>query len=193
MKTHDHAPRLRWDDRLGLPHGTIERVVHHSEAWRLAQVGALSVADYWQSVGQALGISSDDLRQLQYDYFSADHLDAGLIAWLRDRRAEGYAVALLSNDSPALRDRLHALAIADLFDPLIISGEVGVMKPDPRAYTLTLQRLACPPGRAVFIDDMPANIAAAQALGIHGIHYTPTLDLPTALAPLLTVEPGADN
>jgi putative hydrolase of the HAD superfamily len=181
MKTSDYAYRHQWDDRLGLPRGSVERVVHGSESWRLAQLGQVTLADYWQDVARQLDLSPDALAALQHDYFAGDMLDEALIAYIQQLRAAGHPVALLSNDSPALREKLQYLGIASLFDPLVISGDIGYMKPAPQAYQAVLDALQLPAHQAVFIDDMPANIAGAQAVGMHAIHYTPALDLQKVL------------
>jgi HAD superfamily hydrolase (TIGR01509 family) len=94
-------------------------------------------------------------------------------------------VGLLSNDSSALLDKLRTLEIDDLFDPLVISAVIGVMKPDARAFHVVLDRLKCSAERVIFVDDMPANISGAKAVGIHGIHYTTLPVLQKALEPLL--------
>ena len=52
-----------------------------------------------------------------------------------------------------------------------MSGEEGVIKPDARIFRILLERYDIPADAAVFIDDNPGNAAAAQALGIHGIHF----------------------
>ena len=184
MKTVDHTPRHRWDARLGLAPGTVEQVVHGSDAWREAQTGKISPAAYWQVVRSQLRLGADDLAALQHDYFSGDQLDQTLIELIQRSRAGGYAVALLSNDSPALLTKLYQLGIGSLFDPLIISGEIGVMKPAAEAYQIVLRALGISPQEAVFIDDLRTNIDAAAALGLHTIHYTPQTDLETALATL---------
>ena len=58
----------------------------------------------------------------------------------------------------------------------VVSGDEGVIKPDPRIFRVLLERYRIRPEEAVFIDDNPANAAAAAALGIHGIHFrSPTL------------------
>jgi putative hydrolase of the HAD superfamily len=185
MKTTTQAPRHAWDDRLGLARGTVERVVHGSESWRLAQTGALSEGDYWADVADQLGLDQPTVRVLAADYFSADQLDPTLIDLIRQQRGRGQTVALLSNDAPSLRHKLAALGIDTLFDPLVISGDIGVMKPAPDAYTAVLDRLGIPAAHGVFIDDMPANITGAQAVGLHTVNYTPDLDLAAALAPYL--------
>jgi putative hydrolase of the HAD superfamily len=181
MKTQTRAPRYAWDDRLGLAHGTVERVVHGSEEWRLAQVGQLAVADYWSAVAAALNLDAVQTQQLAVDYFSADVLDRTLIDVIEDLRETGHRVALLSNDSPALLDKLRGLEIAALFDPLIISAHIGVMKPDARAYQAVLDALDLPPQNTIFVDDMPDNAAGAQALGIHAVRYVDGMDLRAAV------------
>jgi putative hydrolase of the HAD superfamily len=189
MKTMDYAPRLAWDDRLGLPHGSVERVVHNIGTWRQAQTGQLPVEDYWQDVAATLKLDGADLAALRRDFYAGDRLDAALVGLLRQYRADGFQVALLSNDSTELDAKLQALGISDLFDPLVISAHIGVMKPDARAYEVTLARLGRPAPETIFVDDMPANIAAAGALGIHALRYVAGMDLAGALEPLLTGKP----
>jgi HAD superfamily hydrolase (TIGR01509 family) len=59
-----------------------------------------------------------------------------------------------------------------------------VTKPDPAIYEAALARLGRAAGETVFIDDAPANIAAARMVGMHAIQFTPALDLEAALAAL---------
>jgi HAD superfamily hydrolase (TIGR01509 family) len=57
------------------------------------------------------------------------------------------------------------------FDGLILSHDVGLMKPDARIYRLALEKFGIEPRRTVFIDDILANVDGARAVGWHGIHY----------------------
>lgn len=183
MKTVTHAPRWAWDERLGLERGSVERTVHNTDSWRRAQTGELPLADYWADVAQQLGHDAKEMPRLEADFYSGDQLDNAIITLIRDRRAAGQKIALLSNDSPALLAKLDRLGIAALFNPLVVSAQIGVMKPDPVAYQVVLERLEHPAADTVFIDDMPANIAGARAAGMIGIHYTPGLDLMQKLRP----------
>ena len=84
----------------------------------------------------------------------------------------GYALYGLSNWSaetfPIAQDRFDFLA---LFDDIVISGAVGMAKPEPGIFQLLLQRIGRPPQECLFIDDGPANIAAARSLGLTTIHF----------------------
>lgn len=185
MKTVTQRFRWAWDDRLGLARGTVERVVHGSESWRLAQLGAISVHDYWADMAGQLRLSAQEISELEQDFFKGDQLDLGIVDFIERRKQAGQRTALLSNDSPALHGKLEMLGISTLFDPLIISADIGVMKPDARAYRHVLELLRCTPGQTVFIDDMPANVHGAAGVGMNGIQYTPDLDLERALSPYL--------
>jgi putative hydrolase of the HAD superfamily len=54
----------------------------------------------------------------------------------------------------------------ELFDVLVISGELGIRKPAPEIYSLAAERLGRPPERCVFVDDLPGNLKPAAALGM---------------------------
>ena len=58
------------------------------------------------------------------------------------------------------------------FDGAVVSGDEGVVKPDPAIYQRLVERYAVVPARAVFIDDKLENVDAARRLGFHGIHFT---------------------
>lgn len=62
--------------------------------------------------------------------------------------------------------------IADAFDPLVISAEVGLLKPDPGIYQLALQALGLPAGRVLFVDDFAENVEGARAAGLQALQFT---------------------
>ena len=68
-------------------------------------------------------------------------------------------------------DSLVEWGIDDAFDIVVGSGDVGIMKPDPRIFLIALERLGVEPHEAVFVDDFIQNIHGAQALGISAIHF----------------------
>ena len=97
----------------------------------------------------------------------------GTLAILAELRGRGMPLYALSNWSAETYP--PAVARFDFlgwFDGIVISGREGVIKPDPRLYQILLQRFAIDPRRAVYIDDVQANAAAAAAVGMHGIHFT---------------------
>jgi 2-haloacid dehalogenase len=93
-----------------------------------------------------------------------------ILAELRDRGIPLYGLTNWSAETyPAARERF---AFLRWFRGILVSGEIGVIKPDPRIFALLIERFAVEPRRAVYIDDVEANIAATRPFGIHAIHFT---------------------
>jgi HAD superfamily hydrolase (TIGR01509 family) len=61
--------------------------------------------------------------------------------------------------------------IADLFDDVVVSADVGMAKPDTQIYALAAHRLGLPASECVFIDDLTANVDAARDAGMHAVHF----------------------
>lgn len=181
MRTEDYAPRHRWDQQLGLPPGSVERVVHGIPAWEQAQLGQIDLNTYWQHVAAELHLAPELVEQLKHEFYRGDVLDWTIIDLIRSLRARDLPVGMLSNNVPLLADEIAALEVGDLFDVILISCEIGVMKPDPRAYHAILDRLNVEAGNAIFIDDSAANVQGAQAVGMNGVHYSPDIDLKSIL------------
>ena len=84
----------------------------------------------------------------------------------------GYPVYALSNWPYELFQRVRSrYAFLDWFDGMVISGEVGLIKPDPRIFEVTLEKVARPAGECIFVDDSQANIDAARELGFRTVLY----------------------
>ena len=107
---------------------------------------------------------------------------ADVVAVAREARALGVKTALVTNNVREFGDGWRAmLPVDELFDAVVDSAHVGVRKPDPRIFQLTLERLGgMAPAEAVFLDDFHGNIAAAERLGMRGIlvddDHRPALD-----------------
>ena len=97
----------------------------------------------------------------------------GTVDVLADLRGAGARLIALSNWSaetfPVARERFDFLA---WFEGIVISGDVGVNKPDPRIFDHITEQFGIEPAAAVFIDDSSANVDAAKALGFRAIRFT---------------------
>jgi 2-haloacid dehalogenase len=94
------------------------------------------------------------------------------ITILHDLKRAGHPLYGLTNWSgetfPIARARYDFFS---WFDGIVVSGDEGMIKPDPKLYETLLERYDIDAKRAVFIDDNKVNVEAAEALGIHGIHF----------------------
>ena len=97
----------------------------------------------------------------------------GAVELLAELRATGLPLYALTNWSAetfvVARERF---AFLDWFDGLLVSGEERIIKPDPAIFELLLDRFGLDPGSTFYVDDSPANVAAAAALGLDAVRFT---------------------
>jgi glucose-1-phosphatase len=171
VRTEDRLPRDGLARRVGMTYDELSRLVFESESARLATLGKKSTQEHWESVRLELGISPDDFPDVRTGFWGGDALDRHLVDYVRSLRPR-LKTGLLSNAWDNLRRVLNdTWEIADAFDDIVISAEVGISKPDPRIYELAVLRLGVLPREAVFVDDFPHNIEAAQRVGLKGILF----------------------
>ena len=105
-------------------------------------------------------------------------LDAGMLGIVRRAHAAGVRTALLSN---SWGDHYPDELFDGLFDAVVISGRVGMRKPDAEIFRHTAGLLGLEPGECVMVDDLPHNVSGAVAAGMVGVRHT---DYDTTLAEL---------
>lgn len=97
---------------------------------------------------------------------------SGTVQILAELRAKGVPLYALSNWSletfPSAQRRFEFL---HWFRGTLLSGRVGLIKPDPRIFELFFETFRIDPAQTIYVDDMPANVEAASALGMHGIRF----------------------
>ncbi|HSB88645.1 MAG TPA: HAD family phosphatase [Anaerolineales bacterium] len=173
LRTFDWRKRRMWERRLHLPPGSLEREVFDGPASRLAMLGRATSADVWQEVARSHALSDDEARTLRADFFAGDRLDDELLAYIASLRP-AIRTALISNAWPDVRLALGEAGTNAFFDEIVISAEVGAAKPDPSIYQIALDRLRLPAEAAAFVDDMPRNLEAARAIGMHVVLFNGT-------------------
>ncbi len=170
-RTRDQAPRQQLAARLGLGLDELYHLVFNSESALQAAVGKKTIREHWEQVGKVLGLPAGEIAGVERDFFAGDFVDMELVAYIRTLRPR-YKTGLLSNAYDDLRPLMeNEWHIADAFDAMVISAEVGITKPDPAIYRIALDRLDVLPQEAVFIDDFLRNVEGARALDMHAIHF----------------------
>jgi 2-haloacid dehalogenase len=114
-----------------------------------------------------------------------------ILAELKDSGTPLYGLTDWSTETyPPARARFEFLS---WFRGVLVSGEVGVIKPDPRIFELLIERFAIDTEDTVYIDDVEANIAAACSFGIHAIHFTSPAALRQEFVGLGLLPPRPDH
>jgi epoxide hydrolase-like predicted phosphatase len=151
------------------------------------ETGTLPEAEFARAFAELLGLAPDRAAGLVDRMFGGLRADEAMLGAVRAARAAGLRTGLVSNSWG--RDRYDD-AILGLFDAVVISGDEGIRKPDPRMYALGAQRLGLPPRACVYVDDLAGNLKPARALGMATVHHTDARSTIAELESLLGVRLG---
>lgn len=170
LRTEHQAPREHLAERLGLSYEELVRLVFESESARRATLGEISAQAHWESVVKRVGLAATDVPAVRDEFFGGDVLDRELVSLIRSLRP-AKRTGLISNAWLDLRDYLQRSRIEDAFDSIVISAEIGRVKPDPAIFAMALDAVGATPGQSVLVDDFPENIEAARELGMHVVLF----------------------
>jgi len=130
--------------------------------------GVLSKAGFVAAAALLLRCQPEEIEQR---FFRGLVRNMPLINFTQAAR-KTYKIALLSNiESDVLSGYFNATDLEQLFDAVIISGDLKVSKPDPAIFELACKRLGVAPSEAVMVDDAPENVNSAITIGMQGIVY----------------------
>jgi len=156
----------RWVARLGIPVETFAAAADDPDLPDLSRETGVE-REYWQAFGEAVGASPEETAAMRSDFWDAycGVANVQLLELLRTLRGR-VGLAILSNSADGAREEEERrYGFASTFDPICYSHEIGVSKPEPAAFAVVLGEMGTEPGRVLFIDNWPANIDAARALG----------------------------
>jgi epoxide hydrolase-like predicted phosphatase len=146
------------------------------------ETGKLDEEEFEVRFAEILGVSSPKLiERLMGD----SRPDEAMVAAVWSARRQGIRTGLISNSWGTRRyDRAQ---LSELFDGVVISGEVGIRKPAPEIYELGAREIGLEPSACVFVDDLPFNLVPAAELGMATVHHIATADKIPELERLLGV------
>jgi HAD superfamily hydrolase (TIGR01509 family) len=140
-----------------------------AEASDLLDLGEITIDEYFERYAGAIGQTVEECRA---EYKSYEQLDDALVAFIKEQR-KTYRTGLISNaHSDELRPIIERYDLAELFDEICISSEVGMAKPNPDIFTHVAGLLDVSPADCVFTDDNERNVQAARSVGMQAIVYT---------------------
>ncbi len=153
-------------EREGLDPDAVKRLFREdpvalAELRRLER-GELTEDDFSTRFGPMLGVS--DTEALVDRLFAGMEPDEPMITALKTAKRSGIRTGLISNSWG--RGRYDREAFPELFDGVVISGEVGLHKPDPEIFLMGAERIGVPPEECVFVDDLRENCDGAAAVGM---------------------------
>ena len=152
--------------------------------WRDKVAGTLTLDGYWDRVAHATGHADWRAMFRSITELVPDELfDAHAVALMRDARAAGRRVGVLSNDAYTIQSRAFFDSRPEFsgLDAFVDASDVGVRKPEPAIYLQAARALGLGTASVVFLDDVPENVEGARAVGMCGVDVDPG-DAPAAFA-----------
>ncbi len=171
MRTEFQAPRQHLAERLNMEYEDLVRLVFDSETSRKASIGAATVDQHWAAVMKRLHRPATEAKAIRDEFFGGDVLDRNLINLMRGLRGK-YKIGLISNAWNDLRDFIAKEKFDDVFDAMIISAEVNVVKPEERIFQIALDQLKVKAKEAMFVDDFLQNIEGCEKVGMKGLLFS---------------------
>jgi putative hydrolase of the HAD superfamily len=195
MRTEFQAPRQHLAERFNMDYDDIDKMVFGSESARRASLGEITEDAHWAEVLKRLKRPASEAKSFTDEFFGGDVIDRQLIETIRSLRGKVHT-GLISNAWSGLREFLAREKIIDIFDTVIISAEVGVVKPSARIYEVALEQAKVYPeanrriraDEAVFVDDVAANIEGCEKVGMKGILFKDPQEVLIQLNRLLKIK-----
>ena len=156
-------------EKEGLDPDAVRRLFREDPAaldeLRRLERGELTEQEFAKRFGPMLGI--EDTEGLVDRLFAEVHPDEAMLAAVRAAKRAGVRTGLISNSWGA--GRYDRDAFPELFDGVVISGEVGLHKPEPEIFRLGAERAGLAPEECVFVDDLRENCAGAESVGMTAV------------------------
>lgn len=143
--------------------------------------GRVAEQEFEDGLGSLLGLAQP--KGLIDKLFAGATVESLMVDAVRSARRLGVKTGLISNSWGTSRYPRDLLS--DLFDGIVISGEVGIRKPTRRIYELGAESIGLPPRVCVFVDDLPFNLPPAEDLGMAAVHHVDPQETVAALEGLL--------
>jgi putative hydrolase of the HAD superfamily len=174
---------LAFQDKTGIAAETLgramQRIAERGGEHPLFELerGHLAEAEFLDLLREELGPElghEPELHRFSEIYFEALDPNEPMIELMRDLKARGYRMALLTNNVREWEPLWRAmLPVDEIFEVVVDSAFVGIRKPEPEIYQLTLERLGggIGPAECLFVDDVEDNIVTARELGMRAVHF----------------------
>ncbi|RLD03030.1 MAG: hypothetical protein DRI56_13175 [Chloroflexota bacterium] len=141
-----------------------------------------------EAIKREQGWSEKDFWDFVNESFNGSMPNMGLVEIIKNVRKSGLKTVLVSNASGLVMRPIiktyFGTDIDNLFDEIIISSEVKILKPDQKIYELALDKLGINPDEAIFIDDLEEYLKGARAIGIKTLLFTNNNDIKKELEKL---------
>lgn len=152
--------------------GHDQKLEHFHAICHKSDLGTLSKEDFYAELSGLAGIPAEEIVEgVQAEVIIND----SLVKYVQHLKDKGIRTACLSNGTREWTlEVITSHGLGHLFDKVILSGDLGIVKPDKKIYIHALDTLDTPASRTIFVDDRIVNIQAAEACRIRSILFVDT-------------------
>jgi epoxide hydrolase-like predicted phosphatase len=133
-----------------------------------ANAGFLDSTDYVEQIAELTELTVSEVEEW---LLSEHNINTALVEVIKGLRKHSYTIGMLSNLGGGWMERYVDASVRDLFDEVVVSGEVGMYKPNPEIYEYMSNKLYLHPNEILFIDDRSENVEAARAVGMEAVQF----------------------
>ncbi|WP_183407774.1 HAD family hydrolase [Nocardioides marmoriginsengisoli] len=175
LTTDPFAGMVAYAEDLGIPSSSIADAVRTGPQFQDVETGRSTMRDFlkWLCVDieTRYGVRVD-IRRLAAALAAGQQVRPEMLVLVRDLRAAGARIGLLTNNAREAKSWWESGVLPlEEFDVVLDSSDLGVRKPDPEAFRITLDRLGLEPAEVAFVDDLAVNVDGARAVGLHGLVF----------------------
>ena len=159
---------------MGLDQASFEE--HYWRYRHEYDLGHLNGVSYWQAIGRDAGLALTGAqidRLIENDVLMWSTLNEQMLTWVYAVQDAGFKIGILSNmGEDLLKYMRQEFGWLGRFDHHTWSCELNIAKPDPTIYLHTCEKIGVAPGEALFLDDKPENVRAAESVGLAAIQFS---------------------
>lgn len=155
----------------------VAAAVFDGREWPLLDAGVVDARTIgWTAARRLPEYLGEAAMQTALRWYESCEFFDGAGEAIRELKARGYGIYLLSNASVQFDDYKESLPAYECFDGMVVSALVHLMKPDARIYQHLAATYGLDPAECLFVDDVAVNVEGARRAGMQGLVYTGSMD-----------------
>lgn len=163
----------------------LDNIFYHQD-WKRLDQGIIDEQQAIRCFADNTGLPLSEMAQLMSSIKDSLLAKEDTVELMMELKQRGHRLFCLSNICTGIFDFVaQRYDFFDAFEDVIVSAQVNMIKPDPEIFKYMLECFNIQPQETLFIDDLPANVVSARALGIHGIQFTNIEDCRQAIQHIL--------
>jgi len=166
----------------------IEPEIYKNAHWKhnyLVNINSFTREQFWKVILKDLHKENSFAQILSYlDNRPPRIINKKVVEIIKELKEKGYKLGILSNHTIDGGNKIRSSEVFDFFDTILVSAEIGFMKPQVEAFNLLIEKLGIKPGELIFVDDTEKSLSTSKEIGYTPLLYTSPRNLTLELKKL---------